>query len=252
MNTKSKLFRIGLLLAFPIGVYAAPCECQKACQGCASGKSEGGGGCMIADAVPSDAAKPAAITKAQREELLLLHEEERLARDVYQALGKKYPLNPFLNIPHSEQNHMQATAELLTYHGIPVPEEGAPGVYGSKVLNKLYKRFMKRGSKSEIDALSVGALVEETDIRDLREMAAAPPSAVAKSLSEQLESASYNHLRAFVRNLSARGVDYEPKILSATDFSEIVGETSSPGRGKGAGQGRGAGRGQGRGFRGGR
>ena len=221
------------------------------------------GGCMIETVVPKRARPAGKITGAQREELLVLHEEEKLARDVYNKLGEKYPLNPFKNIPRSEENHIDATADLLKYHDIPVPEKGKPGEYDSGDLQKLYRKLVKRGGKSEIEALKVGALVEEVDIKDLRAMAADAPSKVAKALAEQLEAASYNHLRAFVRNLQARGVDYEPEVLKPALYKEIVGDADDTrgggrgpgagrGRGQGQGQGQGRGRGQGRGFRGGR
>ena len=159
---------------------------------------------MVQTAIPKDAKPPAEISDNQREELILLQEEERLAYEVYTKLGELYPLNPFKNIPRSEANHMEATMNLLTYHGISIPKETIPGKYESPELQKLYRKLLKRGRKSEIEALRVGALVEETDIRDLRKMAADPPSEVAGDLGRQLELASYNHLRAFVRNLNAR------------------------------------------------
>ena len=229
-----------------------------------AGGGGGGGGCMgscmVETATPKDGRKAGKITDAQREELLLLHEEEKLARDVYNKLGKEYPLNPFKNIPRSEENHIEATASLLEYHDIPVPKKGKPGTYDSAELQKLYRKLVKKGAKSEIAALKVGALVEEVDIRDLRQMAEDPPSKVAKKLAEQLEAASYNHLRAFVRNLQARGVEYEPEVLTPALYKEIVGDAEAPGGGRGPGagggrgqgRGKGQGRGQGRGFRGGR
>jgi hypothetical protein len=203
------------ILALPFTSLADPGSC-KGCKNCEKSS------CLVSPDIPKDTPAPGKITKAQREELRLLQEEERLAYDIYNKLGEKYPLNPFKNIPHSEANHMEATASLLEYHGIPKPGETEPGKYESPVLQKLYDKLVKRGQKTEIDALRVGALVEETDIRDLRLMAQNPPSQVAAELSRKLEIASYNHLRAFVRNLGARGVDYQPVLLKPRDFDRII------------------------------
>ena len=230
-----------MLLALPFTGIGEPGGCEE-CKKCGKeGAGGGGGGCMISKAIPDDAKPPGKISDEQRDELILLQEEERLAFDVYNKLGEKYPLNPFKNIPRSEANHMEATAQLLAYHGLPAPAKLEAGKYASPKLQKLYNKFIKRGQKSEIDALKVGALVEETDIRDLRRMAENPPSEVAKDLSKQLELASYNHLRAFVRNLSARGVDYRPVILEQKDFDQIVGNAKAVDKPRSEGQAKGGG-----------
>jgi hypothetical protein len=95
-------------------------------------------------------------------------------------------------------------------------------------------------NESETGALRVGALIEETDIADLRRLAAQATDGGSQAVLANLERASGNHLAAFVRNLAARGVNYLPQVLAAIDFTTLIGST--PGRG-GAG---------GRGYRGGR
>ncbi len=50
-----------------------------------------------------------------------MREEEKLARDVYIAMGKKWNANIFSNIARAESRHMQAVAGLLSKYRIPDP-----------------------------------------------------------------------------------------------------------------------------------
>ena len=80
----------------------------------------------------------------------------------------------------------------------------------------------KGGRGEEQDALTVGALVEEMDINDLQIQLQRTNNADIKTLYQNLLAGSRNHLRAFVGQLHARGIDYEPEYLDPTDFQEIV------------------------------
>lgn len=93
-----------------------------------------------------------------------------------------------------------------------------------------------------------GALVEEADIIDLRKMQAESTSATDKDVLANLESASHNHLRAFVRNVEAKGGSYKAQMLEPADLKTILaGKENGPGNGCGNGQGKGKGQGGGQG-----
>ena len=187
--------------------------------------------------------EPVKTTRPGR--LVALYEEEILAHDLYVAFGKKYPeVMPFQNIPRSELRHREAMAGVLKDNKIPMPEKSGNGSFASEGLTDLFKKLSAQGEKSVVDALMAGALVEESDIADLRKMLADSTSATDKAVFANLESASCNHLRAFVRNIEAKGGRYEARVLAPADLKTILG---TKGQGKGqancGGQGKGPGKG---------
>ena len=53
------------------------------------------------------------LTQSEIDDLLYMHEEEKLARDVYLTLYEKWDLALFNNIATSEQRHMDAVDTLI-------------------------------------------------------------------------------------------------------------------------------------------
>jgi hypothetical protein len=205
-----------------------------------------GGNCGACTAATQPSTQPVgAITDVEKTSLIHMREEEKLAHDVYVALGKKFDLKPFANIPRSEKQHQSAVAGLMQRYGIADPVADMPeGKFASKQMQALYDKLVETGSKSEVAALSVGAQIEELDIKDLREQAAQSDKSDIKSVYAALEAASVNHLNAFMRNLKARGGTYSAQHLTQAQFDELL---ETPGKGKGPGRGAGAAAGQGRG-----
>jgi len=141
------------------------------------------------------------LTQQQKDDLVYMYEEEKLARDVYITLGKKWGSRVFLNIQKSEQNHMNAIKNLLDKYSIPTPVSSSDiGKFKNEELQALYNDLVAKGSLSLKDALEVGVTIEETDIADLEEKIDRAPSDIARVYSRLLRG-SYNHLRAFNRNL---------------------------------------------------
>lgn len=164
------------------------------------------------------------ISTQVQEAILFMREEEKLARDVYLYLYEIYPLRPFQNISRSEQAHMDAMLYLIDLYGLEDPAmEDQPGVFKNEELQALYDELIERGSQSRIEALRVGALIEEVDILDLEEaLQKAADNEELQRVYSNLIRASKNHLRAFVRVLGVNGVDYTPVKLEADDFREIL------------------------------
>ena len=81
---------------------------------------------------------------------------------------------------------------------------------------------MQKGNISEIEALTVGAMIEEIDIRDLEEQLADITRTDIVFVYENLMRGSRNHLRSFVQNLSLRGVTYVPQYLSVDEYNSII------------------------------
>lgn len=154
---------------------------------------------VIATVIPAQAATPtvSANTKAQ---LLYLIEEEKLARDVYTALDAVSISPKFKNIAQSEQTHMDAVAVLLKTYGIKNPTIGkAAGEFSDKSLASLYKTLVAKGKLSEMDAISVGILIEKKDLADLATLSKTVKKADIKLVLANLKKGSENHLAAFQR-----------------------------------------------------
>ena len=53
------------------------------------------------------------LSSIEKDGLIYMRLEEKLARDVYLTLGETYKQRMFVNIPESEQRHMDAVKALL-------------------------------------------------------------------------------------------------------------------------------------------
>jgi len=155
--------------------------------------------------------------------LAFMREEEKLARDVYVALYSQWGSRVFTKIAASEQRHTDAIKALLERYAIADPFVDSLGVFTNQDLQNLYNDLMALGIQSYVDGLKVGALIEEVDIIDLQEeMAGTLDNQDILFVYQQLEAASHNHLRAFVRNLNRQGVVYEPQKLSPEVYQLII------------------------------
>jgi hypothetical protein len=191
------------------------------------------------------------LTDGEAQGLLYMREEEKLARDVYLALDEKWGLQVFGNIAGSESAHMEALKTLLDRYGLADPVAGrANGEFVNEELQALYDQLVEQGSQSLVEALKVGAAIEEIDILDLDEYVAQTDKADIQRVYENLLRGSRNHLRAFVSGLERQGVSYQPAYLSQEVFDEFLG--AEPVRGGGQGTSNGLGGQRGRGGQGGR
>ncbi|MBU1096395.1 MAG: DUF2202 domain-containing protein [Bacteroidetes bacterium] len=164
------------------------------------------------------------ISENESESMIFMREEEKLARDVYINLYERYGIKVFNNISKSEQTHMDAIKYLLEKYSIDDPvETDVKGVFKNQELQILYNQLIEQGNKSEIDALKSGALIEEVDIIDLiNAIDEDVDNLDIELVYNNLLKGSENHLRAFVKNLSARGINYEPQLLDIDTFNSIL------------------------------
>jgi hypothetical protein len=155
--------------------------------------------------------------------LTYMVEEEKLAHDLYVELGDAWDLRVFVNIAGAETQHADEIRSLLDAYGIDDPTAGmAAGKFVDPTLQGLYDSLLTKGLTSITDALEVGALVEGTDIADLRDRAAT--NVAIDQVFGQLETGSDNHLRAFITNLDRLGVSYAAQVLSPADVARIIGQ----------------------------
>lgn len=179
-------------------------------------------GCSAA--VPTPPASTNTLTDAEVADLLLMREEEKLARDVYNAMHDLYGQRVFINIPRAEQRHMDAVLGLLDAYGLDDPVKTEAGRFGNKELQHLYDEFVQRGTKSRLDAFLVGALIEEVDIEDLVEAMKRTDREDILSVYDNLLAGSKRHLNAFVRNYEAlSGKTYRAQKISQKEVNGILG-----------------------------
>jgi len=171
--------------------------------------------------------------------LLYMREEEKLARDVYNALYEVWGQPTFQNIAASEQAHMDEVKLLLDRYGLSDPAL-VPGQFTDSSLQALYDQLVAQGSATLADALKVSAAIEEIDILDLQTRIAQTDNADIQWVYNNLMSGSYNHLNAFTSVLLQQtGEAYQPQYLSADVYQSII--TGSMGNGYQGGRGNGNG-----------
>ena len=171
--------------------------------------------------------------------LLFMREEEKLARDVYNALYSIWGQPTFQNIAASEQMHMDEIKTLLDRYALTDPAL-APGQFTDANLQALYNQLTAQGSLSLADAFKVGAAIEEIDILDLQTRSTQTDNADIQLAYNNLMNGSYNHLQAFTSTLTQQtGETYQPQYLSVEQYQTIItGTTGNGNQGAAGGQGR--------------
>jgi hypothetical protein len=162
------------------------------------------------------------ISNKEKESLLFMREEEKLAYDIYTAMYAKWDLTPFSNISSSEASHMAAVKTLIDRYQLKDPVQPGSGVFTNQTLQQLYNQLLQQGNTSLTESLMAGAAIEEIDIRDLKEQLNFIQQADIRTVYDNLMRGSRNHLRAFVRNLDMRGITYKPQYLSQKEYDDII------------------------------
>lgn len=158
--------------------------------------------------------------------LVWVREEEKLARDTYLTLFEKWNARIFNNISRAEQQHMDSMLLILEAYGITDPViSNEIGAFSDNILDNLYDQLISDGSGSLLDALHVGAFIEELDISDIRIALEDITQTDIRQVYENLLAGSYNHLRAFVGQIESLGVEYQPQYLGQDEVDEILGQS---------------------------
>lgn len=163
------------------------------------------------------------LTEQEKSDLIFLRQEEKLARDVYVYAYQKYAHFVFNNISNSEQTHIDNMIGLLTKYNVVDPATGlANGIFADDELQALYNQLIAKVDISLIDALEVGATIEDLDISDINRFYANTTKADIIKVYDVLTCGSRNHLRGFTGQLKPLGVTYVPQFLSASDYQNIL------------------------------
>ena len=163
------------------------------------------------------------LSNQERESLIQMREEEKLAHDVYLTLYKKWNLPIFSNITQSEQTHTNAIKALLKRYNIedPVKSEDI-GVFTSPRIQELYNSLVLQGEKSLLDGLKVGATIEDLDIKDLEDFMKIVNNQDIILVYQNLTKGSRNHLRSFVRLIKKNGGSYSPQYISSDYYNKVI------------------------------
>jgi hypothetical protein len=164
-------------------------------------------------------------------DLLYMREEEKLARDVYRTLYELWALPVFDNISESEQVHTTSVEDMLEKYDVPDPvADDSTGVFVNQDLANLYQALITEGGMSSLQALYVGAAIEELDMLDLQHAIDTTDNDDIRQLYENLMSGSRNHLRAFVGQIEDLGIVYEAQYLTQEEVDSIVDSPVERGR----------------------
>ena len=179
------------------------------------------------------------ISASEKDALIYMREEEKLARDVYLTLYEKWNFFVFNNIARSENRHTQAVQMLLQRYKIDDPvKNDSIGMFTNAKLAKLYQDLVTQGQKSLKGALLVGATIEDVDIYDLDEYLKKTDNDDIKCVFENLRRGSEKHMRAFVGQLQANGGSYKPQYISQQEYDKILNTAGKRGGGRGMHGGR--------------
>ncbi len=207
------------------------------------------------------------LTDTDVAHLIFMRSEEKLARDVYLAIDKMYPkIRIFYRIAtRAEQTHTDKILEKLEKFNIPDPEPSTKydtlppadqiGVFENpwfkEYFEDKFKKLTDLADNGLLDALYVGALIEELDMKDIHlcnevfykyypndllpedpedcgglSMTEVP--GIEKTLDSLLEG-SENHLCAFLSQIIRKMEDdcYMAQYLTPEEVREIV-QTECP------------------------
>lgn len=165
------------------------------------------------------------IIDAEKQSLIFMREEEKLARDVYLEFNRRYAQITFANVAISEQTHMDAVLDLMNIYNVPDSSTGVEGTFNNPDLQAFYNAMIEIGTPTLGDAYLASALIEETDIRDL--MLFKENDIISSDILaayDFLLCGSRNHLRSFVMQYElVTGTQYVVQLTEiASEVAEIL------------------------------
>ncbi len=132
--------------------------------------------------------------------LLYMIEEEKMARDLYDAFADQTGSLVFDRISNSEQKHYDTLLVVAEKAGLDLSGlSTTAGVFTNPEIQSLYDTLFTQGSTSLPEALQVGIVVENTDMADLAAYAADPAIGIVGAIYSNLAEGSAHHLAAFTQ-----------------------------------------------------
>ncbi len=144
------------------------------------------------------------IGDEQKEKILFMLEEQKLAKDIYSYLNELWGNRAFKYVSKSEEKHIDFLKTLADKYNIEIPISlDIRGEFKNEELQMQYNSYLERGKVSTVDALEIGVAIEERDISELETILDSEselPTDI-KNVYSNLLKGSYNHLKAFNRQL---------------------------------------------------
>lgn len=199
---------------------------------------------------------PTLLDATEASHLTFMREEEKLARDVYLQFAEWYPEQPVFSriASRSEQTHTDTMRDILELYNIEDPNPDTNdfpdslGVFTGEewgwYFTEKYTQLTEAGLDSELDALYVGAFIEELDMYDIAECPQVMhdnegikyPDPCGLNYTEEsalinayrtLLDGSEHHLRAYVGKIeSVEGYcTYGAQYLTQEEVNAILGRT---------------------------
>jgi len=162
------------------------------------------------------------LSQTEIDDLKVIREEEKLARDVYAYSFDVYGQNIFNNISGSEQKHMDAVLVLLNKYGIEDPVLPNRGEFKNQTLQDLYNDLTAKSDISLLEALKVGATIEDLDINDLDDFESRTDKADILNTYSKLKCGSRNHMRSYYSQILTNGATYTAQFLTASELAAII------------------------------
>jgi hypothetical protein len=207
--------------------------------------------CTFCPAAPAGAGT---VDVGETQHLIFMREEEKLARDVYLTLAALYPQSATFSTigTLSEQTHTDTVRDMLDKYRIPDPNPTANDLpasigvftgadYGWYFTEK-YLALVARGRISLLDALYVGAFIEELDMLDIVNCPKVivetsdliGPGQCGLSYTDEkairtmyvhLLDGSKSHLRAYVQSIEdiIGAGNYVAQVLTQEEVDAILG-----------------------------
>lgn len=159
---------------------------------------------------PINTAPQITISDDIRQGLLLMREEEKLAKDVYAYFASLYSVPAFTNITASETKHMSSVKTLLDKYNITDPvKDDTIWVFTNPLFTMLYNELTTKGTTSLTEALKIWIQIEELDITDIDKLLSQVPTDSDFALVyNNLRSWSIRHLTSFINNLEKQWETY--------------------------------------------
>jgi hypothetical protein len=117
---------------------------------------------------------------------------------------------------------MNSVLSLLNKYGIPDPSSVQMGIFVNQDLQVLYNNLISQSNISLIEALKVGATIEDLDINDIDDFIINTSKSDLLTVYNNLTCGSKNHIRSFTTELSNNEVSYEPQFISLEEYNSII------------------------------
>lgn len=113
--------------------------------------------------------------------------------------------------------------EMLQKHISPSPNfDGRVNEFVKQGLVSLFDNLLTQGKLSSLEALYVGAAIEEVDMLDLQQAIDKADSSHVRRMYENLLSGSRNHLRTYIKQIESQGKAYEALFLSQNEIDVVM------------------------------